>query len=60
MNMVLLVVVNAVGIMAHHVSEKAQRESFINCRASIGAKLEFQEQGQKLVSDVGLATKTSL
>ena len=48
-NAVLFIVVNAVGIMAHHVSEKTQRESFINCRAYIGAKLESQEQGQKLV-----------
>ena len=49
MNAVLLVTVNAVGIMAHHLGEKSQRESFINCRAYIGAKLQFQEQGQKLV-----------
>ena len=48
-NAVLLVTVNAVGIMAHHLGEKSQRESFINCRAYIGAKLQFQEQGQKLV-----------
>lgn len=50
--MVLLVMVNAVGVLAHHVAEKSQRESFINCRAYIGAKLQFQEQGQKLVGFV--------
>lgn len=49
-NTVLFAVVNSVGIMAHHVGEKTQRESFINCRAYIGAKLESQEQGHKLVS----------
>lgn len=50
MNGVLFVIVNTVGIMAHHIGEKSQRESFINCRAYIGAKLESQEQGLKLVS----------
>lgn len=41
--------------MAHHISEKTQRESFVNCRAYIGAKLESQEQGLKLVSMIMIA-----
>jgi len=49
-NAVLLLVTNAVGILAHHISEKRQRQSFINCHAFFAARLEAQEQGMKLVS----------
>ncbi|XP_067937013.1 adenylate cyclase type 6-like, partial [Watersipora subatra] len=46
---ILFLAANGVGILAHHVGEKSQRESFINCRAYIGAKLQLQDEGQKLV-----------
>lgn len=49
-NVVLLITANVVGLMARHIAEKHQRESFVRCRAYIGAKIQFQEQGQKLVS----------
>ena len=49
-NIIILVTVNLVGIFIHNLTEEGQRRAFLDTRDCIAAKLEMEDENDKLVS----------
>lgn len=49
-NGVLFLSVNIAGIFIHYLTQRSQRKTFIDTRNCIAARLEIQEENEKLVS----------
>ena len=49
-NIIILVTVNLVGIFIHNLTEEGQRRAFLDTRDCIAAKLEMEDENEKLVS----------
>ena len=50
-NIIILVTVNLVGIFIHNLTEEGQRRAFLDTRDCIAAKLEMEDENDKLVSE---------
>ena len=50
-NIIILVTVNLVGIFIHNLTEEGQRRAFLDTRDCIAAKLEMEDENEKLVSE---------
>ena len=48
-NIIILVTVNLVGIFIHNLTEEGQRRAFLDTRDCIAAKLEMEDENEKLV-----------
>ena len=48
-NLVILVAVNLVGIFIHNLTEEGQRRAFLDTRDCIAARLEMEDENEKLV-----------
>lgn len=48
-NMVVLVGGNIIGILLHTMMEHAQRKAFLDTRNCIAARLEMEDENEKLV-----------
>lgn len=46
--------VNLVGLFVHNLMEEAGRKAFLDTRNCINARLEMEDENEKLVSDDGL------
>lgn len=42
---------NVVGLFVHNLMERAQRRAFLDTRNCIKARLEMEDENEKLVSD---------
>lgn len=52
-NVLVFVCVNVVGILMHNLMEHAQRRAFLDTRNCIAARLEMEDENEKLVkSDI--------
>ena len=49
-NIIILITVNLVGIFIHNLTEEGQRRAFLDTRDCIAAKLEMEDENEKLVS----------
>ena len=49
-NIIILVSVNLVGIFIHNLTEEGQRRAFLDTRDCIAARLEMEDENEKLVS----------
>ena len=49
-NILVLLTVNIVGIFIHNLTEEGQRRAFLDTRDCIAAKLEMEDENEKLVS----------
>lgn len=49
-NVVVFLCVNIVGIFIHNLMEHAQRKAFLDTRNCIAARLEMEDENEKLVS----------
>ena len=49
-NAIIYICVNAVGFFIHYIAEHAQRKSFMETRNCISARLEMEDENEKLVS----------
>lgn len=49
-NVLVFVCVNVVGIFMHNLMEHAQRKAFLDTRNCIAARLEMEDENEKLVS----------
>ena len=49
-NIIILITVNLVGIFIHNLTEEGQRRAFLDTRDCIAAKLEMEDENDKLVS----------
>lgn len=49
-NVVVFLCVNIVGIFMHNLMEHAQRKAFLDTRNCIAARLEMEDENEKLVS----------
>jgi hypothetical protein len=49
-NVLLFVCVNLVGLFVHNLMEHAQRKAFLDTRNCIAARLEMEDENEKLVS----------
>jgi hypothetical protein len=52
-NLVILVAVNLVGLFIHNLTEEGQRRAFLDTRDCIAARLEMEDENEKLVRAVG-------
>lgn len=48
-NVVVFLCVNVVGIFMHNLMEHAQRKAFLDTRNCIAARLEMEDENEKLV-----------
>ena len=48
-NIIILVSVNLVGIFIHNLTEEGQRRAFLDTRDCIAARLEMEDENEKLV-----------
>ena len=48
-NIIILVTVNLVGIFIHNLTEEGQRRAFLDTRDCIAARLEMEDENEKLV-----------
>ena len=56
-NLVALVAVNLAGLFIHNLTEEGQRRAFLDTRNCIAARLEMEDENEKLV---GLLSKVNL
>ena len=49
-NIIILVTVNLVGIFIHNLTEEGQRRAFLDTRDCIAARLEMEDENEKLVN----------
>ena len=49
-NLIVFVCVNVVGVFMHNLMEHAQRKAFLDTRNCIAARLEMEDENEKLVS----------
>jgi hypothetical protein len=49
-NVIVFVCVNVVGVFMHNLMEHAQRKAFLDTRNCIAARLEMEDENEKLVS----------
>ena len=49
-NIVVFISVNTAGVWLHHLMESAQRKTFLDTRNCIAAKLQMEDENEKLVS----------
>lgn len=49
-NVIVFMCVNIVGIFMHNLMEHAQRKAFLDTRNCIAARLEMEDENEKLVS----------
>lgn len=49
-NVVVFVCVNVVGALMHSLMENAQRRAFLDTRNCIAARLDMEDENEKLVS----------
>jgi hypothetical protein len=49
-NVIVYVCVNVVGVFMHNLMEHAQRKAFLDTRNCIAARLEMEDENEKLVS----------
>lgn len=49
-NIIILVTVNLVGIFIHNLTEEGQRRAFLDTRDCIAARLEMEDENEKLVT----------
>ena len=49
-NIIVLISVNLVGIFIHNLTEEGQRRAFLDTRDCIAARLEMEDENEKLVS----------
>lgn len=50
-NVVVFLCANIVGIFMHNLMEHAQRKAFLDTRNCIAARLEMEDENEKLVSE---------
>lgn len=50
--MIVFVCTNVVGILLHTLMEHAQRRAFLDTRNCIAARLEMEDENEKLVSEI--------
>ncbi|CAH2208866.1 jg26119, partial [Pararge aegeria aegeria] len=50
-NVVVFVCVNVVGALMHSLMENAQRRAFLDTRNCIAARLDMEDENEKLVSN---------
>lgn len=48
-NIIIFVCVNVVGLFVHNLMEHAQRKAFLDTRNCIAARLEMEDENEKLV-----------
>jgi hypothetical protein len=48
-NLIVFVCVNVVGVFMHNLMEHAQRKAFLDTRNCIAARLEMEDENEKLV-----------
>jgi hypothetical protein len=48
-NVIVFVCVNVVGVFMHNLMEHAQRKAFLDTRNCIAARLEMEDENEKLV-----------
>ena len=48
-NIIILLSVNLVGIFIHNLTEEGQRRAFLDTRDCIAARLEMEDENEKLV-----------
>ena len=53
-NILVLLTVNLVGIFIHNLTEEGQRRAFLDTRDCIAARLEMEDENEKLVSTTAL------
>lgn len=51
-NVVVFLCVNIVGVFMHNLMEHAQRKAFLDTRNCIAARLEMEDENEKLVSSI--------
>lgn len=49
-NAIVFVCVNVAGMFLHNITDRAQRKTFLDTRNCIAARLEIQDENDKLVS----------
>ena len=49
-NLLIFAAVNLVGLFVHNLMEHAQRRAFLDTRNCIAARLEMEDENEKLVS----------
>ena len=49
-NVIVFFCVNVVGVFMHNLMEHAQRKAFLDTRNCIAARLEMEDENEKLVS----------
>ena len=54
-NIIILVTVNLVGMFIHNLTEEGQRRAFLDTRDCIAAKLEMEDENEKLVGSLNFA-----
>ena len=52
-NVVVFLCVNVVGVFTHNLMEHAQRKAFLDTRNCIAARLEMEDENEKLVREDG-------
>lgn len=57
-NVVIFVCVNVVGVLLHTLMEHAQRRAFLDTRNCIAARLEMEDENEKLVRSTLFVTLT--
>ena len=53
-NLLIFVAVNLVGLFVHNLMEHAQRKAFLDTRNCIAARLEMEDENEKLVKERGI------
>jgi hypothetical protein len=51
-NVIVFFCVNVVGVFMHNLMEHAQRKAFLDTRNCIAARLEMEDENEKLVSQL--------
>ena len=59
-NIIILVTVNLVGIFIHNLTEEGQRRAFLDTRDCIAARLEMEDENEKLVIEMGKFKQCSM
>ena len=59
-NIIILVTVNLVGIFIHNLTEEGQRRAFLDTRDCIAARLEMEDENEKLVIEMGKFKQRSM
>lgn len=58
--MIIFICANVVGMLLHSLMERAQRRAFLDTRNCIAARLEMEDENEKLVSTVLAVEKLAL